>query len=142
MGDLEHQWQYQEQTGPEPDECQAPPGFDMANEVIAQLRQRAASRAASRTYHNDDAGQSVPGRTGDLTAYLTDCQIGGDNAQSSEPFSTSAANVALQDQITGRAGVQSNGSPGADVQPSNPDARTLDVRPQFAEIPGLRQEMV
>ena len=52
------------------------------------------------------------------------------------------ANLALQDQPTGRAGVQSHGSPAADVEPSGPEARTLDVRPHHTEIPGLRQEIV
>ena len=112
----------------------------MVNEVIARLRFRAASHATSGAGQNGNAGQFAPGRVDDLVACLTDCQIGGDNAQSSVRFFTSAANAALQDTPTGRAGFQSNGSPAADVQPSNPDARTPDVQPQVTEIPGLRQE--
>ena len=70
MTDLEHQWRHQEQVGSEPDESQAAPVCDLVDEVIAQLRLRAASHATSGAGPSSNAGHFVPGRVDNLAAYL------------------------------------------------------------------------
>ena len=68
-------------------------------------------------------------------------------AQSTEPLSSRgltsapAAYQSLQDQLTGRAESQGNGSPAADAEPSGSEARNSVVRFHVPEIPGLRQEV-